>query len=160
MNDIIIDTNVLVLLIIGAIDPLKISQNKRTSVYTEKHYHLLHSIICKHKIFFTVPNIITEIDNLLSNIFYGDKKIKYRIILKDILEKSIEKYFESKIIIEEFFFDQIGLTDSIILKMAENCNSLLISDDSKLCDYARSRDIKIVDFKKIANESFLEEGML
>lgn len=43
------------------------------------------------------------------------------------------------------------MTDSIVLLMAKECD-LLISGDSKLCDYARSLELPLIDFKGMVND--------
>ena len=69
---IILDTNVFILYLIGMIAPHKIKTHKRTSIYTVEDYEFLIAtmnnfgsdlelIIC--------PNITTEVDNFLNNIF-------------------------------------------------------------------------------------------
>ena len=151
---IILDTNVFLLYLIGRIAPHKIKTHKRTSIYAVEDYNFLIStvnnigsdlelIIC--------PNITTEVDNLLNNTFQGYDKEKYVYLSKEIYKKSVEVYIKTIESIEQYTYYDLGITDSVILLMAKNCD-LLISGDSKLCDYARSMDIPLLDFKGIINQ--------
>lgn len=149
MNEIILDSNVFVLFIIGLINPKRINSHKRTSIYSEDDFKKLYSIISQYKTIITSPNVITEIDNLLNNLT-GIEKFKYNLIIQDILDKSLERYFESRFIAKDWIFNEIGLTDAVIINMAKN-SDLLISDDSQLCDIARSHNINVFDLKEYVN---------
>lgn len=151
---IILDTNVFLLYLIGMIAQHKIKTHKRTSIYDVEDYEFLITtmnnfgsdlelIIC--------PNITTEVDNLLNNTFQGYYKEKYVNLSKEIYKKSVEVYIKTIESIEQNTYYDLGITDSVILLMAKNCD-LLISGDSKLCDYARSMDIPLLDFKGIINQ--------
>ena len=149
---IIIDTNSLLILVIGLIDPKQISKNKRTSIYDERDYELLCSVI-SNKELVVLPNIWTEVDNLLNKYFKGDYKESYIFIIVNLIKTSTEKYFESKIIENDYLFYVLGLTDTLILKCAKDCE-LLITSDSELAYYALSLGIKVLDLKAIKNEQF------
>ena len=99
------------------------------------------------------PNITTEVDNLLNNTYQGYYKEKYVNLSKEIYKKSVEVYIKTIEAVDRYTYYDLGITDSVILLMAKNCD-LLISGDSKLCDYARSMDIPLLDFKGIINQHF------
>jgi hypothetical protein len=105
--------------------------------------------LSKYDRIITSPNILTEVDNILNRIT-GEDKYKYLILVRAIYKQTIEKYIKTEIISQNWFFDTLGITDSAILMMAKE-SELLISGDSSLCDYARSLDIKIFDFKEYIN---------
>ncbi|OGF58921.1 MAG: hypothetical protein A2Y62_04520 [Candidatus Fischerbacteria bacterium RBG_13_37_8] len=155
MNSIILDTNVFLLFIMGLLNPEKISSHKRTSIFTVNHFTYLEAVIRNYKNILICPNIITEIDNLLQNSFTGDDKFRYLIITKEIFTKSIEKYYESKIVITDWEYERLGITDAVILRMAKEAD-LLVSGDSTLCDYAKSLGITILDFKKYVNDTLFK----
>jgi hypothetical protein len=58
-----------------------------------------------------------------------------------------ENKIETETVVQNWFFDTLGITDSSILMMAKDCE-LLISGDSSLCDHAKSLNIKTFDFKE------------
>jgi hypothetical protein len=149
MSSVIVDTNILTLLIVGKINPCDIGKHKRTSIYKEKHYLKLIDILDGYTEIFSCPNINTEVDNLLND-YSGENKNRYLRIYREIINKSNEKYIESKVIVQNWVFQNLGLTDTIVLEMAKKCD-LLISGDSELCDYARSQDIRVFDFKAYVN---------
>ena len=153
---IILDTNIFLLYLMGQIAPHKIEKHQRTSIYDISDYKFLIKtmndfgsgvepklVIC--------PNIATEVDNLLNNTLYGKDKQAYITLSKKIYEQSIELYIKTIEAIRHYAFYDLGITDSIVLLMAKECD-LLISGDSKLCDYARSLELPLIDFKGMVND--------
>lgn len=69
----IIDTNSLIILVLGLMDPRMIDTHKRTSIYDKSDFKALLSIIGDLKTLVIIPNVWTELDNLL-NSFQGERK--------------------------------------------------------------------------------------
>lgn len=151
MREVLLDTNVFILLLIGQIKPENISGHKRTSVYNKDHFDYLLGLISNFDHILISPNVATEVDNLLNN-FTGDEKYMYLSLTRHIFKTSIEKYIQTSQVVEQWHYDTLGVTDSAILMMAQNCD-LLISGDSELCDYAKSFGIEVFDFKEYVNFS-------
>jgi len=147
---ILIDSNALIVLLIGLIDPKLFKTHKTTSIYDEEDFRELLHVIGDFNNIIVLPNIWTEVDNLLNN-FGGNYKYSYIQKITEIIKNTSEKYIDSKTGTEcESFFD-IGLTDSLVLEQAKSCK-LLITSDSKLSDYAIANDIKVYDLVKVKNE--------
>lgn len=149
---ILIDTNALVVLLVGLVDVRLIAQHKRTSIYEEQDFYDLTSIISNLDNLVVLPNVWTEVDNLLNN-FRGNHKYKYLQEISTIIKLSTEKYIESKTIIDHESFYDLGLTDSLLLKYADKCK-LLITSDSALSDYAIANGIKVYDMVNYRNRRF------
>jgi hypothetical protein len=149
MRDVIIDTNIFILFLTGQINENRIKNYTRNSLYTKEDYYLLLNILSTYDRIITSPNILTETDNILNRITVEDK-YKYLILVKTIYKQTIEKYIKTESISQNWFFDTLGITDSAILMMAKE-SDLLISGDSCLCDYAKSLNIKTLDFKEYIN---------
>lgn len=158
MTDLLIDTNSLVLYILGSTNPNYLKSNRkhaRISAFDQRHYDLINGLIQTHDRLITSPNVWTEVDNLCTNYIHGDDKYTYINIMKVIINQSVEKYIETKESISDpTQFYHIGITDSIILKLAESCKTL-ITADSMLADFARSRSITVIDMKQIATQDAL-----
>jgi len=73
---ILIDANAFVLLIVGLVDLNLISNHKRTFIYYRKDHKNLLLVIGNYDRLVVLPNVWTEIDNLL-NRFSGSYKLKY-----------------------------------------------------------------------------------
>lgn len=72
----LIDTNALLVLIVGSINPNLVNEHKRTSIYDEEDFYQLLYFIGNINTLCILPNVWTEVDNLLNN-FNGRFKEAY-----------------------------------------------------------------------------------
>lgn len=147
---IIIDTNALIVLLLGYINPDLIDSHKRTSIYSKEDFDNLQRTIGDIKNLVTLPNVWTEVDNLLQNL-PGDNKYKYVRVIAETIKRTSEKYLNSSLAVESPSFYKIGLTDSLILDYAKKCD-LLITADSSLSDFAIANNIRVYDMVKSRND--------
>jgi hypothetical protein len=148
---ILIDANALIVLLVGLVNPRLIGGHKRTSIYEEQDFKNILQIIGQDvSKLVTIPNVWTEVDNLLKD-FPGDLKNLYIEKISDTIKTSSEKYFASSTGVGNYYFGMLGLTDTLLLEYAKECE-LLITSDSKLSDYANAYGIKVFDLVKFRNE--------
>ncbi len=147
---ILIDSNSLLVLILGLMNPSLINKHSKTSIYEEEDFHNLVFTIKNLESIVVLPNIWTEVDNLL-NKFTGSQKELYVKRIIETIKKTSEKYLESKIIENNLSFYDLGLADTLILECARDCE-MLITSDSALSDYARAYGINVYDMKELKNE--------
>lgn len=104
---IVIDTNSLLLLIIGTIDINRIQDHERISIYDEEDYlYLLHTI--NNKQIITLPNILTEVDNLLRKSFSKNNREKYVFYFDKFINANIEKYLPFTLVSKSYTFFDLG----------------------------------------------------
>jgi len=116
----------------------------------EEDFDDLISIIGDFKELVVLPNVWTEVDNILNN-FTGHYKVKYIEQLTKTIKLTTEKFLESKLATQSIGFYDLGLTDSLMLEYSKECD-ILITSDSRLSDYARASGIKVFDLVKNRNE--------
>ena len=68
----------------------------------------------------------------------------------DIVNNTTEKFVSSLNAVDHYHFNDLGLTDSVILHLKDEYD-LLITGDSNLSDYALSMGIKVLDLVAIRN---------
>lgn len=146
----LIDSNALVILIIGLIDPKLINKHKRTSIYEEQDFDDLISFVGDFSELVVLPNVWTEVDNLLNN-FKGNRKVKYIDHITNTIKLSTEKFLESELASKSEAFYDLGITDSLLFEYSKKCD-LLITSDSSLSDYAIANGIKVFDLVKNRND--------
>jgi rRNA-processing protein FCF1 len=146
---ILIDTNALIILILGQIDTRLIDTHKRTSIYEEQDYYDLISVIVDIENLIVLPNVWTEVDNLLNG-FNGEHKYQYITEITKIIKSTSEQFLSSLSGVNSESFFNLGLTDSLLLNLAKECE-LLITSDSGLSDYALAYGIKVFDIVKNRN---------
>ena len=147
----LIDANALVLLIIGLIDQELISSHKRTSTYTKDDYENLLLIIKDFHNLVVLPNVWTEVDNLL-NRFPGERKWAYIERIKELTTQTTEKFLTTKRGVNSEYFMSVGLTDSLLVELGKECD-LFITADTFLSDIAVAHGIKVYDLVRARTEN-------
>ncbi|GAA0878418.1 hypothetical protein GCM10009119_13860 [Algoriphagus jejuensis] len=147
---IFLDTNALVLLIVGLIDKSLISSHKRISIYEVLDFENLAVLVGALEKIVCTPNVLTEVDNLLNNFQKGHRR-QYYDVIRELISRSSERFIESKRVIELSPFFELGLADTGVFEICKKCD-FLVTGDSKLADYALAFGIKVVDLVKIRNE--------
>jgi len=145
----ILDSEALVLFVVGLIDPRRIGTHKKTTLYTVDDFEYLRAILQNASQIVVTPNIITEVDNHL-NKEAETSKYSYVREIRKFLGASFEVHEESKEVAADWLMELVGISDTAILRMATK-DDYIISGDSTLCDIARSRSLNIIDLKDRAN---------
>ena len=143
---ILIDTNLLILLLVGSYDENMISTFKRTIVYTVEDYRYLKTFLTRFGKHFYTPNILTEITNLTDSInsepnFYFFQHVKY------MLSAFEEENVSSDEIMQLKSFLKFGLTDAVNCKLSDKY--LVLTDDLKLWSYLSSQGLPAINFNHI-----------
>ena len=131
-------------------DTKLLKTHKRTSIYEESDYYDLLTVIGDINQLLVLPNVWTETDNLLNN-FSGNYKYPYITTITSMIKSTYEKFVGSSVATECEYFLELGITDSLILACAKDCD-MLITSDSELSDYAIASNIKVYDMVKVRNE--------
>lgn len=147
--DIIVDTNALTLLVLGAVNPNNIGRHSKLSIYTQEDFETINNLITKENRLISTPNVWTEVDNLCNRVT-GEDRNRYDSVMKKLVKDSHEKFIETGFALNDVYFAILGITDSILLNLAKRCD-MLITGDSKLFDYARAHSIVVYDLKEAAN---------
>lgn len=145
---ILIDTNALIVLLVGLIDVRLIKSHRRTKFYEAKDFYDLINVIGSLETLVVLPNVWTETDNLLNN-FPGDK-YSYINTITNLIKSTSEKFIDSLKATECDCFYDLGLTDSLLLEYSKQCK-LLVTSDSQLSDYAIAYGVQVYDMVKNRN---------
>lgn len=127
-----VDTNLLVLLVVGNVDCNRIMKHNRTRSYTVKDYKKLCEMLVSVKQILVTPNILTETYHLLRD----DKRMV--AMLRSLIQSSCIKeiYIDSQAVTKRDEFEKLGLTDCGLLEAATPKTPLL-SNDFTLISTAR-----------------------
>lgn len=143
---ILIDSNLLLLLLIGRVNPTRIALFKRTSKYTTQHFRALTDILISGPRPVTTPNILTEVSNLAGQLTDPERS-KVLGLLRLLVETIDERYVASKEAVAINEFTRLGLTDAGIMSMKlDRC--VVISDDLPLVLALKHRGIDAVNFSQ------------
>lgn len=127
MNRIVLDTNLLVLLVVGMTDRTFIAKHKRTRSFEAEDFDLLCSVLAKFDQVVVTPHIITETSNLISQIREPNRGEILKTLL-GILPTHDERYEPSHVICQNNHFLRLGITDCAILNIMSKDVPLLTVD--------------------------------
>lgn len=153
---IILDTNVLVLLLIGTYDPSFIEKCGITSnqSYDCTDYDLLKKIIAYFKKIVITPQVIAELSNLSTSSrskMYGKDLHKYFGVVLHFLETAEENHLKiSELLDKEVkIVSTFGLTDLTMLQISRDTNMPILTDDAPFYAYAISQRAPMIQFQHI-----------
>lgn len=140
----ILDTNLMILLIVGMTSRAYINRHKRLRAYIESDFDVLTSFVVSAAQIVVTPNTLTETSNLLRQI---DEPARTQIYeqFRQIVRTTEEHYLESKRAAERKDFIWLGLTDAALLSAASEDNELLTAD-SRLHAAAARQGLKVINF--------------
>ena len=72
---VLVDTNLLLLYFVGSADSRHVTRFKRTRQYTEDDFRILAGFLALFPTLATLPNILTEVSNLIAPLMKGQHHI-------------------------------------------------------------------------------------
>ncbi len=128
-NNLIIDTNLLLLLIIGSVDNgTCISKSKRLTDYSLEDYDFLVEVMGRYKNTFITPYIATEVSNLIDlKDQQGIKAFKNANLFFQIFEQIDVNIKDDCNLVN---FEKFGITDASLVKLVKDYS--VLTNDGKL----------------------------
>lgn len=127
MANLIIDTQLLLLFVVGATKRSYISKHKRLKAYSEADFDLLRELIAQHDNVVVTPNTLTETSNWLGHI-QEPMRSEVFAVFGAIIQLADERYVESRALCGDRAFVRLGLTDAALLDLAGDHDILLTAD--------------------------------
>jgi len=144
----VIDTNLLLVYLVGCIDPQLITKfNKTNSRYCVEDFKILDDLVGNFKKFVTTPNILTEVSNLGGHL-KDNAKDKFFALLAQFIQQTPEKYIQSSEISKDELFIKFGITDRGLLELART-EHLIITDDFRLCSFCIKQGFYSINFNHL-----------
>lgn len=145
-NGVLADANVLLLLLVGLLDPDLISRHKRTHSYTVDDFGVLHAFLRRFRRIVTTPHILAEVGNLGRQIGEPAKSDFLRLLASRIGELSEEPVASRTFSqVGEHVYPRLGLTDSLTIVTAGR-GFLVLSDDLELVGELSAVSADVVNF--------------
>jgi len=121
---ILVDTNLLLLLLVGLTEPSFVPKFRRTEKFAPEDCKTLENFLSRFDQIFTLPNVLTEVSNLAGQIEDKTKKTFDEIFCKFIRAVK-EEYVPSYTLTEDESAFRFGLTDCAIMALVTNKYLLL-----------------------------------
>ncbi|MEH1968772.1 PIN domain-containing protein [Nostoc sp.] len=147
---ILIDTNILLLFLVGNVNRERITRFNRTQQFIPEDYELLLAFIASFQKLVTTPNILTEVNSLANQLGEPERSQCFAIFAQFVKNVALldEYYVKSLDAVNTDKFIKFGLTDSGILTLSKG-KYLVLTDDFKLASYLQSVEVDVINFNNI-----------
>jgi len=153
---IIVDTNLLLLFLIGIYDINYIQSFKRTSKYNKEDYEIVNRIINSFSKIIVTPHIIAEFSNLSFQLPEKLLENYFKSIFAH-LNNIDEIYIPKNVILGNQILFKIGFTDLSIIELSKNKTHLVFTDDLPLTGYLNKFDCDLINLNYIRTELWLRK---
>lgn len=147
MRFLLLDTQLLVLLLVGLTDKSLIGRHKRLKAYSEPDFELLKSTIARVSSLVVTPNTLTEVSNLIRQV-PEPHSTKISETMREFVLATEERHVESNQAVRMEHFAKLGLTDAVVINICENSVPLLTADLDLYLSALRS-GIEAVNFNHL-----------
>lgn len=146
---VIVDANILVLLIIGAVEPTKIGIVPKTKKYTSDDYEKALGIVSGFRWVVTTPHVLSQATDLVRHAgLWGDLAQRLTAALRDIYSGNEERFVPARKLAKLAAFSEIGLADCSTIEAAKH-GCTLFSDDLPLHNVALSLGCSSINFSEV-----------
>ena len=127
MRSVLLDTNLLLLLIVGLHDKNSIGKHKRTQAFTIADFDLLIKSISGAQAIWITVHSLAEVSNLLKQ---TNQNLKNELIkcLVRVTTEFKESYIDKEFIFKSDSFMRLGVTDSGLLIKAKRVDCVFTTD--------------------------------
>lgn len=143
----LVDTNLLVLLVVGMADPRQIDRFNRTRAYTRADFELLAEFVNEFELLVTTPHVMTETSNLAGQLA-EPLRGRALAVLAGLIVQSDERYYPSATLASEPVYLQLGLTDTAVAHAARDRVAVL-TDDLPLYGRLASSGADVFNFNHV-----------
>ena len=125
VSQFVVDANLLVLLVVGAVDRRLVGKHRRVRRFEPEHYDWLLDLLHETpQPAVVTPNTLTEVSNLLE----GRQDGRFLRQLKELIEVSEEIIVASSTASNSRAYEQLGLSDAVLLEIASAQRPLVTTD--------------------------------
>jgi hypothetical protein len=126
---VLLDANLLVLYLVGRVNPNRIQSFKRTQSYSVEDYQLLVRLLGWFGALTTTPHVLSQASDLATP---AEPELRLvRRELRSAVETAKEEYRHSRTVAGHALFERFGLADSAIASAAD-AGHLVLTDDLAL----------------------------
>lgn len=147
MRELLLDTNLLILVVVGSASESYIARHKNLSACGVGDFRRVTRFMQHAKELIFVPNVVTETFNLLRQV---DEPLRTDLTrhFGALLKNAQEIYVASKEVVDRAEFPRLGLTDAVLMKLAETGADLLTAGLGLYLEAARS-GLRVINYNHI-----------
>ncbi len=145
MTTVALDTNLLMLLVVGRASPAFITRHKRLTQYSHHDFNLLVEALERADAIMTTPNTLTEVSNLAGFGVIDPLRSQIYGVLRNFTELLSEHYRPSRLAAAEPEYDRLGIADAAWLGVLDE-ETVLLTDDMQLYLATARRGLNVINF--------------
>lgn len=146
-SGVLLDTNLLLLYVVGAHDRDLIPHFKRTASFTAEDFRILTGALDSFGHVLTTPHILTEVSNLAGQFAEPLKQAVFRTFASAIGVLT-ELQPAAREVSAHTAFPRFGLTDIAILQSGRD-KCLVLTDDFRLSQYLAHEKVEVLNFNHL-----------
>src|SRR5258708_682033 len=145
----VLDTNLLILFLLGSYKPNMISGCTYTSKFNKDDFDLLNEFIKNQSAICITPEIIAELSNQSFFLMEPGLSEYFKVIINK-LSGMKEKYIPLTELLKNVdLLHKIGFTDISIYELAKNKDFVILTDDLKLYGFITSQKLNALNWSNI-----------
>lgn len=144
---VLMDSNLLFVFVLGAVDRAQISVAKKTRQFAESDFDLLLSIMDRVERLIVTAYVAAEVSNLATSL--GHVRSKFLELFRALLTNmAVERHIPLRCVVELDAFEEFGATDAAILRVRTR-RPLVITADWALAMKLESAEHPVINFNHI-----------
>jgi hypothetical protein len=144
---VLVDTNLLVLFLVGTVNKRRILDFKRTQSFAIKDFELLRRLIAWFGKLIATPHLLSQVSDLVD--LPGKELRQIRQLFKTVVEQHVEEsYDESRVLVADPDFARLGLTDAAIATVCSR-GILVLTSDVQLQLALQRRNADALNFQHV-----------
>ena len=145
-SSLLLDSNLLLLLVIGTYDLRLVDTFKRVSNYSASDFAILARLISGFRNLLATPHVLTEVSNLANSLPWSIKADWFNHFSRRITRLE-ERHIPAANLASLPEFSVFGLTDAALFELAKS--TLLVTADERLASHLRRRELFVLGFNEI-----------
>lgn len=152
---IVVDSNLLLLLILGSFDENLIGTFKRLAMFTLDDFHALQHLVSKFRTIRVTPHILTEVSNLANSLPEREKRSWSEYFRKWITNELQEQQFAAVQLVKSESFLLFGITDAALAESSRDV--FIVTVDNRLASYLQSQELRVLNFNHLRQSWLLPQ---
>jgi hypothetical protein len=147
-DGVLLDTNVLLLLLVGRVDRTLIERCNRTRSYQPADFDLLACLLAKRHGYVLTPHVASETWNLGENRLSGDHQERFKSTFLLYAAEARETWVPVKLLVKENYFKRLGVTDTALIRVKRR-RPVVVTDDLALTRQIERERRRVVNFTRL-----------
>lgn len=147
---VLVDTNLLLLLFIGAYDKRQVERFPRTADrFVAEDYDTLAGLLRQFDAIVTTPHVLTETSNLIGRSSGRVRQGVFEVFASFVSQAMREQHTTAADLVQGTDFFRFGIADAAISRTAGTLGYLVLTDDFVLYGLLAGRGVDVLNFNQI-----------